>query len=103
MRAAPYDLADLGFEPVPIETPEGKTAYVEAQREFARRGAPLRGRLVAECERLLDERDEGMHGPDEVAAHREAATRLLDRLARHRQRGSDLIYEAYAVDIGGSG
>jgi hypothetical protein len=53
MRAAPYDLADLGFEPVRIETPEGKAAYVEAQRSFAERGAPLRARLVAECERLL--------------------------------------------------
>ncbi len=54
MRAAPYDLADLGFEPVPIETAEGKAAYVEAQRSFAERGAPLRARLIAECERLLD-------------------------------------------------
>ncbi len=53
MRAAPYDLADLGFEPVRIETPEGKAVYVEAQRAFAERGAPLRARLVAECERLL--------------------------------------------------
>jgi hypothetical protein len=53
MRAAPYDLADLGFEPVRIETAEGKAAYVEAQRTFAERGAPLRARLVAECERLL--------------------------------------------------
>ena len=54
MQAAPYDLADLGFEPVRIETTEGKAAYVEAQRGFAERGAPLRARLVAECERLLD-------------------------------------------------
>ncbi|PKH44267.1 hypothetical protein SAMN05192575_102309 [Nocardioides alpinus] len=53
MRAAPYDLVDLGFEPVRIETAEGKAAYVEAQRVFAERGAPLRARLVAECERLL--------------------------------------------------
>jgi hypothetical protein len=53
MRAAPYDLADLGFEPVRIETAAGKAAYVEAQRGFAERGAPLRARLVAECERLL--------------------------------------------------
>ncbi len=28
-------------------------------------------------------------------------TALLAALARHRQRGADLIYEAYAVDIGG--
>jgi hypothetical protein len=53
MRAAPSDLADLGFEPVRIETPEGKAAYVREQRSFAERGAPLRARLVAECERLL--------------------------------------------------
>ncbi len=53
MRAAPYDLTDLGFEPVRIETPDGKAAYVEAQRGFAERGAALRARLVAECERLL--------------------------------------------------
>ncbi|MFC6288395.1 3-methyladenine DNA glycosylase [Nocardioides sp. GCM10027113] len=52
MRAAPYDLRDLGFEPVRIETPEGKQAYVAAQRAFAERGAPLRQRLVDECVRL---------------------------------------------------
>ena len=53
MRAAPYDLADLGFEPVRIETTEGKAAYVEAQRGFAERGAPLLQALVDQCERLL--------------------------------------------------
>ena len=53
MRAAPYDLADLGFEPVRIETPEGKQEYAAAQRAFAERGAPLRQRLIEECERLL--------------------------------------------------
>jgi hypothetical protein len=54
MRAAPYDLADLGFDPVPIETPEGKADYVAAQRSFAERAAPLRQRLIGECERLLE-------------------------------------------------
>ncbi|MCX6401578.1 MAG: 3-methyladenine DNA glycosylase [Propionibacteriales bacterium] len=53
MRAAPYDLADLGFEPVRIETVEGRAEYVAHQRGFAERGAPLRERLVAECARLL--------------------------------------------------
>jgi hypothetical protein len=37
----------------------------------------------------------------DVAAVREAATGVLGGLVRHRQRGSDLVYEAYAVDIGG--
>jgi len=54
MRASPYDLRELGYSPVAVETPAGKQEYVEAQRAFAERAAPLRARLVAECERLLD-------------------------------------------------
>ncbi len=36
-----------------------------------------------------------------VAEVREACTRLLGLLARHRQRGADLVYEAYGTDVGG--
>ena len=32
---------------------------------------------------------------------RDRGTVLLGRLVRHRQRGSDLIYEAYTAEIGG--
>ncbi|GAA5208586.1 3-methyladenine DNA glycosylase [Microbacterium kyungheense] len=46
MQASPYDLADWGYEPVRIETAEGKAAYVRAQRGFAERGQALRGRLL---------------------------------------------------------
>jgi hypothetical protein len=53
MRASPYDLRAAGHDPVAIETPEGKAEYVAAQREFARRGAALRSRLLAVHERLL--------------------------------------------------
>ncbi len=53
MRAAPYDLSDLGFDPVRIETTDGKAEYAAAQRGFAERGQPLRQRLIDECERLL--------------------------------------------------
>ena len=53
MRASPYDLGGLGYEPVRIETSEGKQAYAEAQRGFTERGRPLRERLLAEVERLL--------------------------------------------------
>jgi hypothetical protein len=53
MRASPYDLSDLGYSPVAVETSAGKAEYAAAQRSFAERGAPLRGRLLAECERLL--------------------------------------------------
>jgi hypothetical protein len=37
-------------------------------------------------------------GVDDV---RDLGTMLLGRLIRHRQRGADLIYEAYEVDVGG--
>jgi hypothetical protein len=38
--------------------------------------------------------------PDAEAV-RKQGTNLLGRLVRHRQRGADLIYEAYQTDIGG--
>ncbi|WP_199520858.1 3-methyladenine DNA glycosylase [Jiangella anatolica] len=47
MRASPYDLSGLGYQPVRIETTEGKREYVERQRAFAERGAALRRRLLA--------------------------------------------------------
>jgi hypothetical protein len=37
----------------------------------------------------------------DVDAIRALATALLGRLARHRQHGADLIYQAYQVDLGG--
>jgi hypothetical protein len=53
MRASPYDFSALGLAPVRIETPAGKQEYVAAQRVFADRGAPLRRRLIDQCELLL--------------------------------------------------
>lgn len=47
MRASPYDLTELGYTPVPIETPQGKSEYAAAQRGFAARGQALRDRLLA--------------------------------------------------------
>jgi hypothetical protein len=47
MRASPYDLSQLGYEPVRIETPAGRAGYAAAQRAFAQRAAPLRERLLA--------------------------------------------------------
>jgi hypothetical protein len=47
MRASPYDLTDLGYEPVRIETPDGRAEYAAAQRRFAERADPLRQRLIA--------------------------------------------------------
>ncbi len=46
MRASPYDLTELGYEPVQIETPTGKAEYVAAQRGFAQQTQLLRRRLL---------------------------------------------------------
>ena len=37
---------------------------------------------------------------EDVPEVRERATRMLGHLIRHRQRGADLIFEAYETDIG---
>ncbi|HEX3296558.1 MAG TPA: 3-methyladenine DNA glycosylase [Nocardioides sp.] len=58
MRAAPYDLADLGFSPIPIETAEGKQEYVAHQRLFMERARPLRAELIRQCERLVRDASE---------------------------------------------
>jgi hypothetical protein len=54
MRASPYDLSATGYEPIKIETVEGRRQYIEAQRSLAERSAPVRARLIAECYRLLE-------------------------------------------------
>jgi hypothetical protein len=53
MRAAPYDLRELGYEPVPIETAEGKADYVAEQRAFTQRAQVLRERLITTCDNVL--------------------------------------------------
>lgn len=53
MEAAPYDLAALGYEPVRVETPEGRAEYVRRQRELMDASAPLRERLGAALARGL--------------------------------------------------
>ena len=52
MRASPYDLRELGYEPVPIETAEGKARYVEEQRGFSERSQALRSRLIAAIDQV---------------------------------------------------
>ncbi len=37
----------------------------------------------------------------DVKGIREAGTSLLARLSRRRQRGADLVFDAYQIDIGG--
>lgn len=53
MRASPYDLLDLGYPPITIETPSGKAEYVALQRDMSGRAARLRTRLLDLSRRLL--------------------------------------------------
>ncbi len=54
MRASPYDLRALGYEPVHIETTSGRAEYVREQAAITRRAAVVRQRLLARCRELLD-------------------------------------------------
>ncbi|MFS0793988.1 3-methyladenine DNA glycosylase [Microbacterium sp. 1P10AE] len=47
MEASPYDLADWGYSPVAIETPDGKAQYVARQRAVSLRSQALRAALVS--------------------------------------------------------
>ncbi|MDX2227651.1 MAG: hypothetical protein SFY92_11255, partial [Verrucomicrobiae bacterium] len=55
MRASPYDLRDQGYEPICIETEEGRDEYVRHQREITARAQPLRQRLAEFHEKILEE------------------------------------------------
>ena len=54
MRASPYELRDWGYEPVAIETPDGKADYVRHQRGFTDRSNELRTRLVDAVKRAVE-------------------------------------------------
>ncbi|BCN49168.1 3-methyladenine DNA glycosylase [Rhodococcus hoagii] len=53
MKASPYDLTEYGYEPVRIETPQGRADYVREQMSLAERAARLRTHLVERCRALL--------------------------------------------------
>ena len=46
MEAAPYDLRELGFPPVCVETAAGRDEYQQRQRALAARASVLRARLI---------------------------------------------------------
>lgn len=52
MRSSPYDLSGWGLDPIPVETPEGRAAFVEFQRKWVRRTQALRQRFLTAANRL---------------------------------------------------
>ncbi|GAC56053.1 hypothetical protein GOHSU_02_02000 [Gordonia hirsuta DSM 44140 = NBRC 16056] len=59
MQASPYDLTELGYPPVPIETPAGRSEYVHRQSMLSRRGEAVRDRLSRICGDLVHTRETG--------------------------------------------
>jgi hypothetical protein len=53
MRASPYDLHEFGLTPLRIEEPDGRSQYIEAQRELSERGMALRRRLIVSYQALF--------------------------------------------------
>jgi hypothetical protein len=60
------------------------------------------GDITAQLTAVLDATGSPL-GSADVIAVRERATQLLGRIVRHRQKGADLVYEAFETDIGGGG
>ncbi len=66
MQASPYDFSALGFEPVRVETPEGREIYQQRQRELSARAGVLRDQLIEVVGALLapptthEGRDDGL-------------------------------------------
>ncbi|MDV8002728.1 hypothetical protein [Rhodococcus sp. IEGM 1408] len=52
MRSSPYDLSAWGLDPIPVETPEGRTEFVAYQRRWIRRTQILRARFLDAVTRL---------------------------------------------------
>lgn len=53
MRASPYDLAAYGFEPIRIETEQGRAEYRREQERIARLAEPVRVKLLASARGLV--------------------------------------------------
>lgn len=64
MRASPYDVRPLGESPIAIETPEGRKAYVSAQKIIAEKAHPLRQTLITCLHNLIESTFSGKDGSD---------------------------------------
>jgi hypothetical protein len=91
-----------------VDQSEGPEGLLPQIVQAEPRLVPAVGAVKREHQVLLDamsrlEAATGLsQGADEQAV-REDSLRLLHEVAAHRQRGSDLIYEAYYVDVEGGG
>ncbi len=95
-----------------VEETEGPDGFLARVRDDAPRLSNQVTRLIGEHAELTElstklvDRLDGValeRMSEEAGAVRDDALQLLAAVVRHRQRGADLIYEAYQVDVGGTG
>lgn len=91
-----------------VEAPDGILAEViETAPHLVSHADQLRqehGKLATAMNDLLEQlEDASPPDAERVDALRVAALDLLGRLSRHRQKGVDLVYDAFDMDIGGTG
>ena len=94
-----------------IAVTEGDSGFLAEIAEHSPRLINAIKRLIREHERIRSELSSTLDhiraldtsaNEAAIAGVREHVTALVTDLARHRQHGADLVYEAHAVDIGGS-
>jgi hypothetical protein len=54
MRASPYDLRAMGYEPICIENASGRAEYVQQQAAIAERASVVRQMLLKRSRALLE-------------------------------------------------
>ena len=53
MRASPYDVASYGFEPICVETAEGRAEYKKLQEALSMKGRALADKVLEQCRHLM--------------------------------------------------
>jgi hypothetical protein len=88
-----------------VQATEGPGGLYAGVVDDAPRLAPYLTGLVVDHKTMWSQLDElegrlgaESHGHEEVRRH---AARLIREVWEHRQRGADLLYEAYETDLGG--
>ena len=90
-----------------VNVTEGEGGLYHELRDAAPRLTSAVDVLTDEHAKLRQTLDElmmlldGPYAVSDAAAIRYGATNLLGMFARHRQKGADLVYEAFSVDVGG--
>jgi hypothetical protein len=90
-----------------VDLTEGPGGLYNELREASPRLSAAVDALCGEHTQLRRDLDDllllldGPYPSSDAAAIRHGGTTVLGAFARHRQRGADLVYEAFAVDVGG--